>query len=114
MKDLQKRNEEAKEALRAAFRVMDEDRSGNITHMEFLQTLRHLHYDVEIQDAEPLLAWFDPEWKGYISYAEFCDAIVRAPKFPEFQKKFLAEKALNKLESPSPKPVFRSNSGIPP
>jgi len=92
MKDLQKRNEEAKEALRAAFRIMDEDRSGNITHMEFLQTLKHLHYDIDIEDAEPLLAWFDPEWKGYISYAEFCDAIVRSPKFPEFQKRFLAEK----------------------
>lgn len=108
MKDLQKRNEEAKEALRAAFRIMDEDRSGNITHMEFLQTLRHLHYDIEIEDAEPLLAWFDPEWKGYISYAEFCDAIVRAPMFPEFQKKFLAEKAKVRTS-----PVQRSGSGLP-
>lgn len=25
--------------------------------------------DIEVEDAEPLLAWFDPEWKGYISYA---------------------------------------------
>jgi Ca2+-binding EF-hand superfamily protein len=48
---------------------MDEDRSGNINHMEFLQTLKMLHYDIDIEDAEPLLAWFDPEWKGYISYA---------------------------------------------
>jgi hypothetical protein len=93
MNDLQKRNEEAKEALRSAFRVMDEDRSGNITHIEFLQTLRMLHYDIDIEDAEPLIAWFDPEWKGYITYSEFCDAIVRAPKFADFHKKYKIEKA---------------------
>ena len=92
MADLQTRNEQAKEALTAAFRLMDEDRSGNINHMEFLQTLKMLHYDIDIEDAEPLLAWFDPEWKGYITYAEFCDAIVRAPKFPPFHAKFLEEK----------------------
>jgi len=44
MLDLQQRNEQAKEALTAAFRIMDEDRSGNINHMEFLQTLKMLHY----------------------------------------------------------------------
>ena len=44
MQDLQQRNEQAKEALTAAFRIMDEDRSGNINHMEFLQTLKMLHY----------------------------------------------------------------------
>jgi hypothetical protein len=115
-----------------------------------------------VEDAEPLLAWFDPEWKGYISYAgtclffdmfvrarieawrylrafewiptrvsiervgliggsdgavlvddsfstcaEFCDAIVRAPKFPEFQKKFLEERKKNVRS-----PVARSGSGL--
>ena len=47
MQDLQQRNEQAKEALTAAFRIMDEDRSGNINHLEFLQTLKMLHYGIE-------------------------------------------------------------------
>jgi len=44
--------------VQAAFRSMDEDRSGNINHIEFLQTLKNLHYDIDIDDAEPLLAWY--------------------------------------------------------
>ena len=80
--------------------------SGNINHMEFLQTLKMLHYDIDIEDAEPLLAWFDPEWKGYITYAEFCDAIVRAPKFPPFHAKFLEEKERQGKNMP------RNSSGL--
>mmetsp|Transcript_42262 Transcript_42262/g.100348 ORF Transcript_42262/g.100348 Transcript_42262/m.100348 type:complete len:631 (+) Transcript_42262:160-2052(+) len=95
MNNLAKRFEEAKAALRAAFHVMDEDRSGNITHEEFISALNMLHFDIEIADAEPLLWWFDPDWKGYISYAEFCDAILRSAKFPAFLKQFQAEKGVD-------------------
>ena len=101
MQNLQKRYEEAKEALRAAFHVMDEDRSGNITHSEFIQSLELLHYDIEEEDAEPLLIWFDPDWKGYISYADFCDAIIRAAKFPAFLKQYALEKSTNRNQ-PAP------------
>mmetsp|Transcript_27583 Transcript_27583/g.69988 ORF Transcript_27583/g.69988 Transcript_27583/m.69988 type:complete len:817 (-) Transcript_27583:10-2460(-) len=84
MKNLQKRYEEAKEQLRSAFHVMDQDHSGNITHAEFIQSLNQLHFDIVLEEAEPLLWWFDPDFKGYISYAEFCDAVVRSDKFPQF------------------------------
>jgi len=117
MQNLQKRYEEAKEALRAAFHVMDEDRSGNITHEEFIESLTLLHYDIEMKDAEPLLIWFDPDWKGYISYADFCDAIIRAAKFPAFLKEYTLEKGIqNGKSSPlramkTTSPVQRSGSG---
>lgn len=84
MKNLQKRYEEAKEQLRSAFHVMDQDHSGSITHEEFIAALNQLHFDITLEEAEAILWWFDPDFKGYISYAEFCDAIVRSDKFPQF------------------------------
>lgn len=42
-----------------------------------------------------------------VHLSEFCDAIVRAPKFPAFQKKFLQERKKN-VKSP----VGRSGSGL--
>lgn len=84
MKNLQKRYEEAKEQLRSAFHVMDQDHSGSITHEEFIASLNQLHFDITIEEAEAILWWFDPDFKGYISYAEFCEAIVRSDAFPQF------------------------------
>eukprot|EP00961_Rhodomonas_salina_P045930 616642-Rhodomonas_salina.1 len=36
---------------------------------EFINSLCALHYDVSIEEAEPLLAWFDPENKGALPRA---------------------------------------------
>src|SRR3569833_1292930 len=71
--------------LQKQFKIMDDDRSGNLDMYEFKKALKDFRVGVVERDAERLFNIFDRDHSGSIDYDEF----LRGVRVKQYMSKYL-------------------------
>ena len=64
--------------LQRRFKIMDDDRSGNIDMNEFKKSIKELKVDITSSETEDLFRAFDRDGSGAIDYDEFLRSLPHA------------------------------------
>jgi Ca2+-binding EF-hand superfamily protein len=85
--------------IRDAFRSVDTDHSGNITYDEFKILIQSLGVELFDQEVITIMRYFDKTSKGFISYGDFCDAILPQDYTPGKLHSTTMEDAIHEMAS---------------